>query len=177
MASSVPPMGFCSGLAFACGRRPRWSLFEVPIELWTNAPVSSVIMWVLLFVVNVFLSPLLLVGKSLTIFVFPCAKESIHTLFYFFCACIISETKYVDEEFDGACKSLGNLEAGNGGIDWVRLPLLEFSLTKDGGANKSPTPSSSPSMQLFAGGIEPNDICQGALGDCWLVVMTMDEIR
>eukprot|EP00571_Detonula_confervacea_P007096 CAMPEP_0172325610 /NCGR_PEP_ID=MMETSP1058-20130122/54457_1 /TAXON_ID=83371 /ORGANISM="Detonula confervacea, Strain CCMP 353" /LENGTH=397 /DNA_ID=CAMNT_0013042201 /DNA_START=44 /DNA_END=1238 /DNA_ORIENTATION=- len=76
---------------------------------------------------------------------------------------------YEDKTFIGA-KALGNRSSDNGDdsgkkqqsaaqmeaeTDWVRAHELKaFN-------GKRP--------QLFEGEIEPNDLCQGAIGDCWLV--------
>jgi hypothetical protein len=133
--------------------------------MWTTNPVTSVLLWVAMFAVNVFVTPVLLIGKALAVFVFPCIKESVHTVFYHCCSGLISSTKFVDAQFDASSTSLGKLEAG-GGVDWARLTELEFQVTDSAGAVQ---PSAALSMQLFAGGIEPGDICQGALGDCWLL--------
>jgi len=70
--------------------------------------------------------------------------------------------KYVDSEFGPDDKSLGNIggdsankESGksNSKIEWVR-------------ANDFP---GSGKMQLFGETIDSRDICQGALGNCWLL--------
>eukprot|EP00980_Cylindrotheca_fusiformis_P006908 scaffold1442_cov128-Cylindrotheca_fusiformis.AAC.29 len=66
---------------------------------------------------------------------------------------------YEDDSFVGA-KALGNFEKESGKhmekhTDWVRAEdLYQFK-------GKRP--------QLFEGEIEPSDLCQGAVGDCWLV--------
>ena len=61
---------------------------------------------------------------------------------------------WVDGEFEGD-KALG-LPAKTEDIKWVRARELSVAKQAKGG------------MKLFRG-IEPDDVCQGALGDCWLV--------
>ena len=71
---------------------------------------------------------------------------------------------YSDGEFIGAAalgaqkgKSAADVEAET---DWVRAADVVLA---GGGADAKKRP------QLFAGEIEPEDLCQGAVGDCWLV--------
>jgi hypothetical protein len=61
----------------------------------------------------------------------------------------------VDGEFRGP-SALGLAESEMKDIKWVRAKELSVAKSEKGG------------MKLFRG-IEPNDVCQGALGDCWLV--------
>jgi hypothetical protein len=105
--------------------------------------------------------------KSLRIYAYPCATVLTQRLAigciwrYLFC-CIA--WPYEDESFIGA-KALGDHNTNDPGkqtgkkmekeTDWVRAHDL------DSFKGKRP--------QLFEGEIEPSDLCQGAVGDCWLV--------
>ena len=83
-------------------------------------------------------------------------------LWRYLCCCF--GWPYEDDEFFGA-KALGDHSANDPNketakqmekdTDWVRAQDLESF------RGKRP--------QLFEGEIEPNDLCQGAVGDCWLV--------
>lgn len=95
-------------------------------------------------------------------FVFPCANILLQRLMVgccwrYFCCCI--GWPYEDDSFYGA-KALGDHKGQSAAsmqkqTDWVRAQdLYQFK-------GKRP--------QLFEGEIEPADLCQGAVGDCWLV--------
>ena len=161
MSSSSRPTTCCSSLAYICIDRISWSLFTVPSHLWKTNIVAAIVLSLVVFVLNIFITPFLLVGKSLTSIFLPCLKETTHTLFYFLCSSCIASTKFSDTSFDATAQSLGDVEVG-GQLDWVRLPELEFAKDDD-------KKDHALKMQLFAGGISPSDICQGGLGDCWLL--------
>ena len=105
-------------------------------------------------------APFVLVWKSLAIFCFPC----LHVLLW---RCLQPLQRllpcftfpFEDAEFFGAA-ALGDHDDESGEAmqqqtDWVRCEELASF------AGKQP--------QLFEGKIEPADLCQGAVGDCWLV--------
>jgi hypothetical protein len=103
-----------------------------------------------------------LLWRSIHTFVYPCGtvllqRCMIGCCWRYFCCCF--GWPYQDDSFVGA-KALGNFDKESAkkmekSTDWVRAQdLHQFK-------GKSP--------QLFEGGIEPSDLCQGAVGDCWLV--------
>ena len=111
---------------------------------------------------NFVCAPFVLVWKSFTIFCFPC----LHVFFWRLIqplqknlCCLCFKFPYEDEDFYGAA-ALGDQDDETGAAmqartDWVRAhELNSFSGRKP---------------QLFEGKIEPADLCQGAVGDCWLV--------
>lgn len=103
-----------------------------------------------------------LIWRSIHIFGYPCAtvmcQRLMVTCVWQKCCCCF-KWPYEDEDFFGA-KALGNHDKESGqsmnkNTDWVRAQDLKQC------QGKRP--------QLFEGEIEPNDLCQGAVGDCWLV--------
>lgn len=102
--------------------------------------------------------------RSITIFCLPCLRvlsfRFVHSIWKYCCCCFT--WPYEDEAFIGA-SALGDFSVEGKGsaaemqaeTDWVRAQDLD--------AFKGKRP------QLFEGEIEPNDLCQGAVGDCWLV--------
>ncbi|KAL7568740.1 hypothetical protein ACA910_021733 [Epithemia clementina (nom. ined.)] len=105
--------------------------------------------------------------KSIRFYLIPCStvlcqRLMVGCLWRYVCCCF--RWPYEDDEFFGA-KALGDHsmndpdkptgEQMQKDTDWVRAQDL------DSFAGKRP--------QLFEGEIEPNDLCQGAVGDCWLV--------
>ena len=103
--------------------------------------------------------------RSITIYLVPCffvlAYRGAHGVWGRICCCV--RWPYEDDAFCGAT-ALGDHRDDAGGMsaaemeadtDWVRAHELESF------QGKRP--------QLFEGEIEPNDLCQGAVGDCWLV--------
>lgn len=77
----------------------------------------------------------------------------VNFFFYFFSCCF---WKFTDEAFPPDNTSLGS----NDSVIWIRLSDLDVTL-KDGKKGKVTC--------LFSDGIQPYDVCQGALGDCWLL--------
>jgi len=100
--------------------------------------------------------------RSIRIYLLPCVGvlwfRCINCLWGCFCCCF--RWPYEDKTFIGAT-ALGDHEGKQTGremeadTDWVRAKDLK------GISGKRP--------QLFEGEIEPGDLCQGAVGDCWLV--------
>ena len=113
-----------------------------------------------------FVSTIGLLYRSLRAFVGPCLRvltlRLANIVHRKLCCCC--GWPYEDKNFIGA-RALGDHSASDSSnlsaavmeqeTDWVRA----HELSSFGG--KRP--------QLFEGGIEPDDLCQGAVGDCWLV--------
>lgn len=107
-----------------------------------------------------------LLWRSILIYVLPCFRVVGQRLANFVhkTVCCCWGWPYEDEDFIGA-KALGDFskfdankptaEAMEEDTDWVRAHEL------DAFGGRRP--------QLFEGKIEPDDLCQGAVGDCWLV--------
>ena len=104
-----------------------------------------------------------LIWRSIRIYAVPCCTVMCQRVVVNCCwryLCFFFRWPYQDDDFFGA-KALGNHRGGQTGAqmnrntDWVRAKdLKQFQ-------GKRP--------QLFEGKIEPQDLCQGAVGDCWLV--------
>jgi len=103
-----------------------------------------------------------LIWRSIEIYCFPCCtvlfqRLMVGCLWRYLLCCF--GWPYEDDSFIGA-KALGDHDDQTGAAmeketDWVRAADL------DGVKGERP--------QLFEGEIEPKDLCQGAVGDCWLV--------
>ena len=113
----------------------------------------------LVFVVNVFISPFLLVGWSFAIFVYPCMASMLTNV----CCRLASYTgmfgacmTFTDNEFQ-----CNDTNCGKTGITWRRMQDVTFASATPGGEKVKVS-------RLFDG-ISPGDIAQGQLGDCWLL--------
>ena len=104
-----------------------------------------------------------LIWRSIKIYCYPCCTVILQRVMVNFlwkyCCGYCFGWPYEDDTFFGA-KALGNHKQQSGQqmqkqTDWIRAH--ELSSFK----GKRP--------QLFEGKIEPADLCQGAVGDCWLV--------
>ena len=111
---------------------------------------------VLVFVLNVFLTPVLLVGWSVSIYVYPCLVNLTGS-----CLCGLlfkipgfkDWCTYTDFDF-----SANDANAGKTNCKWVRLQNVQ-----------TPGDSRAKTISHLFNKIEPSDIAQGALGDCWLL--------
>jgi hypothetical protein len=124
-----------------------------------------------LCVANLLLTPFLLVIHSIRIYVFPCMWAYLFRLCCWgasrmFGSCIL----YKDSDFPADETSLGEYEAQGKKVYWVRgddiLAPLE-DLDGDGKIGKNERRGGH--AHLFQNGVTPSDICQGMLGDCWLL--------
>jgi len=114
---------------------------------------------------NVLATPVLLIVHFISIFVFPCIRDTFSS-----CVCRILFTRhgclfcckhmlYEDKDFPPNNKSLGSIKSSNSEIVWKRAQHVTYEYKNTAGKlNK-----------LFDDGMDPDDICQGQLGDCWLL--------
>lgn len=105
-----------------------------------------------------------MIYRSFAIFCLPCINvlsfRCVHSVWKYCCCCL--SWPYEDDTFIGA-SALGDFTVEGKGTaaqmeaetDWVRAQDLK--------SFKGKRP------QLFEGEIEPSDLAQGAVGDCWLV--------
>jgi len=120
------------------------------------------------FLYNCCFCPIISVGWAINIYFFGCIKVYFNRTFYKFCCCCCRVMGccwlYKDKQFPPNDASYGNVggdtaNAAAGKTDanavWVR-------------ANDFPTEGKAK-MQLFGETIDSRDICQGALGNCWLL--------
>jgi len=109
---------------------------------------------------NIALTPLLLIGRSIYIFILPCFGSFLKSMCLKCvqaCGCVKMCWKpFVDPEFPPNRKSLGN----NDPHKWYRLSQM-----------KVPHRSGriAPADCLFNDSISASDVAQGAMGDCWLM--------
>ena len=105
----------------------------------------------------------MLVARSITTYLLPCVyvyfsrvgSSFLSNVLCGICKCF-GCWRWVDGEFEGDA-ALGLPESDKPkDVRWLRASELGVAKTQKGG------------MKLFRG-IEPNDVCQGSLGDCWLV--------
>ena len=109
-----------------------------------------------LYLLNIFLTPFILLFYSIKIYFLPCIIHSFSSFSSFIfkiCNCCQSFV-FIDKEFPSNSTSIGNIQT-NKKIIWKRVSEIEI---KNGKLNR-----------LFDSGININDICQGQLGDCWLL--------
>lgn len=117
-------------------------------------------------VYNCFFCPFITCGWAWSLYFFGCCKVYFNRTFYKICCCCCRTFNccwlYTDKSFPPDDNSIGDLkgdaankESGktSARVEWVR-------------ANKFPGDGK---MQLFGETIDSRDICQGALGNCWLL--------
>lgn len=111
-------------------------------------------------VLNIILTPILLIGRSYYIYIIPCVGSLCHSLFlkcFQACSCLKNcWTPFTDPEFPPNQKSLGN----NDPHKWARLSQMNV---------RHRSGREAPADCLFNDSINPKDVAQGSMGDCWLM--------
>lgn len=134
-------------------RHEFFALFTVP----SNAGMCTKSIYCL---INLILTPVLLIGRSYYIYILPCIGSFFHFLFLKClqaCGCVKSCYKpFTDPEFPPNNKSLGNDDLHK----WARLSQMVV---------KHRSGRDAPADCLFNDSISAKDIAQGAMGDCWLM--------
>ena len=117
-----------------------------------------------LLALNCLLTPFLLIIHSIRIYLIPCLTSCL-----FQCCCAIGSKlcgkcwRYTDKKFPPNDASLGAFEAKkDGDVDWKRAHEIIEVMPATSRCDRT-------AAQLFEDGVSPKDICQGALGDCWLL--------
>jgi hypothetical protein len=117
-----------------------------------------------LLALNCILTPFLLIIHSIRIYLIPCLTSCL-----FQCCCAIGSKlcgkcwRYTDKQFPPNKKSLGPFEASsNQVVEWKRAHEIIEVMPATSRCDRVAT-------QLFEDGVSPKDICQGSLGDCWLL--------
>mmetsp|Transcript_12193 Transcript_12193/g.35061 ORF Transcript_12193/g.35061 Transcript_12193/m.35061 type:complete len:359 (+) Transcript_12193:223-1299(+) len=131
---------------------------------------------------NVLCCPLVMVWQSFAIYVLSCcAAYSLRcTRTVFCCACRIycrSAYLFRDKKFPPEASSIGNWENKSpeevaACTEWVRAEeALELAHRNEGNDSQGPDNRGSRKRmtKLFEDKIEPRDIQQGGVGDCWLM--------
>jgi len=111
---------------------------------------------------NLLCCPFVLIWKSIEVYLLSCIVVLARRLLravcmpvYGVCECCLGKWIFTDTSFEG------DSAVGQPGksLDWVRAYELLSQAEKEKGQKP----------RLYEGGIEPADLCQGAVGDCWLV--------
>ena len=114
---------------------------------------------------NIIATPILLVVHFFLIYVFPCIQSTVTG-----CCCrlcfmeagllrICNRFLYTDKTFPPEQSSLGNVKTTQA-IEWKRASEITFTNSKN---------EVKKLTKLFEDGMDPSDICQGVLGNCWLL--------
>jgi hypothetical protein len=106
-------------------------------------------------VLNIFITPFILIYYSCTIYLIPCVTITVSSCLNrcLFSKCLL----FTDKEFLPNNQALGNLEANIKDIQWIRLQDM---VKKD---------DTYKNAVIFDDTISAEDVCQGALGDCYLL--------
>jgi hypothetical protein len=120
------------------------------------------------FVANIVITPFVLVALSIHIYFIPCIQAVISSICCRIlftddgCLSLFKRWLYCDKEFPPNKDSLGNIKLSGINISWKRAK--DIVLNEKGRDGKPKTLD-----KVFEHGIDASDICQGQLGDCWLL--------
>jgi hypothetical protein len=129
---------------------------------------------VCVFVVNIVITPFVLVGHSIYVYLIPCISGVLTNILCRIlftsrgCLSLTSGFLFTDSEFPPEARSIGNVKLKHP-IKWKRA--RDIVITKhQKNSVKGAKPSKLETLdKLFEDGIDAADICQGQLGDCWLL--------
>lgn len=120
--------------------------------------------------INLLLTPFILVALSIHIYLIPCIQAGISSIcchIFFGEGCCLTwcdRWLFTDSDFPPNKASIGNVKM-TGEIHWKRARDITVIDKESEGGNFDDKKMS----KVFEKGIEPSDIAQGALGDCWLL--------
>ena len=127
---------------------------------------------------NCLCCPLVLFYNACAMYVCSCVGVLCERLRVCLCACMCAccGGPYLDPDFGGQA-ALGAYkgsdpfakEIKDEDVDWVRAHELVPAADLEKNRTCIKACRRSTVMQLFQGKVEPADLCQGAVGDCWLV--------
>ena len=128
-------------------------------------------------VLNILATPILLIVHSITIYLLPCIASSVvgccfRAIFSKACLCCSKAFMYNDPDFPPNASSLGKVST-NKKVKWIRSSEMVFEKTVTSSNVSGKRSSEKKELvtydRLVDKGMDPEDICQGALGDCWLL--------
>ena len=98
--------------------------------------------------INLIYFPFVIIWNALRIYVFSCFGVLFTRAYRLLCRpCLSCCWRFTDKSFEGS-KAIGK----DTSVEWVRATDLFDGRPK-----------------LYEGKVEPADLCQGSVGDCWLV--------
>jgi len=128
-------------------------------------------------VANIIATPILLVTHSILIYLLPCISASVigccfRCLFSKFCICCSKVLMFADKDFPPSPTSLGNVKT-RGKVKWLRSSDITYEKEEVVMTKSGEVPTKETRLchydRMVEGGMDPEDICQGALGNCWLL--------
>ena len=123
------------------------------------------------FAVNIIITPIVLVGHSIYVYFFPCIYGVLTNILCRLlftsrgCLSFTSSFLFTDSEFPPEAKSIGNVTLKHP-ITWKRAGDIVVTRRHTTSIKRAKVETLD---KLFEDGIDAADICQGQLGDCWLL--------
>lgn len=170
----------CSNICIAISKRSQFGLLIPPSK-------SGCLTRLTIFLLNVIISPVVLVAKYIASYLIPCIWGTISHLFLCCCRCCVQLFRHTDKDFPPNEVSLGPIKTDSSDVIWLRMddvntgsmePNKHMQLFSTGVENDDKQRGICLSIchqcfmrtkQMTFKTIKAEDISQGALGDCWLL--------